>query len=70
MERVDDLTGERLPDGDPVRFSFDGTDYEIDLTDRNRHQLRATFAPYINAVRRTTYRTTHLPCTPRPTSSR
>jgi hypothetical protein len=70
VERVDDLTGERLPDGDPVRFSFDGTDYEIDLTDRNRDRLRTAFAPYVNAVRRTTYRATHLPRTPRPPFAR
>ncbi|NQW92046.1 Lsr2 family protein [Curtobacterium sp. VKM Ac-2861] len=61
VERVDDLTGESLPDGQPVRFSFDGVDYEIDLTPQGRARLRATFAPYIAAVRRARYTTTQLP---------
>lgn len=58
-ETVDDLTG--APDAQPVRFSFDGIDYEIDLTEHNRRRLRNAFTPYINAVRRRDYRTTRLP---------
>lgn len=62
-ETTDDLTG--APDAQPVQFSFDGIDYEIDLTEHNRRRLRNMFTPYINAVRRRDYRTTTLPRTDR-----
>jgi hypothetical protein len=35
-----------------VRFGLDGQQYEIDLSDQNADQLRATFARYIAAGRR------------------
>lgn len=47
---VDDLTG-----GDAhetVRFSLDGTSYEIDLTQENADALRAALAGYVAAGRR------------------
>ncbi|WIE70297.1 histone-like nucleoid-structuring protein Lsr2 [Curtobacterium sp. MCLR17_054] len=59
MRLVDDLTGE--PDATTVEFTFDGVDYEIDLTKQHHAKLRAAFAPYITVVRRRDYRTTQLP---------
>ena len=35
-----------------VRFHLDGTDYEIDLTDRNAARFRAIFAQYIPHAQR------------------
>lgn len=64
-ETVDDLTGE--PHAKPIQFSFEGVDYEIDLTQHNRQKLRDAFAPYVDAARRRTYRTVQLPRAERPT---
>ena len=47
---IDDLDGGDA-DG-TVRFSMDGTDYEIDLSASHAGQLRDALAPYINAARR------------------
>ena len=59
VETVDDLTGSS--GAETVRFSFDGVDYEIDLTEHNQRRFRNAMQPYINAVRRRDYRTTELP---------
>jgi hypothetical protein len=46
----DDLTGG--PADETVRFSFDGTDYEIDLSAKNAAAFGKQFAPYIEHGRR------------------
>lgn len=49
---VDDLDGTVIDDGgETIRFSLDGREYEIDLSDENAQQLRAAFEPYIRAGR-------------------
>ena len=46
---IDDLTGET---GARTRtFRFDGTEYEIDLTDASFAELRAVLKPYLRAAR-------------------
>lgn len=47
---VDDLTGEAADT--TVRFSLDGTDYELDLSDKNAGAMRESFAKYVNAARK------------------
>lgn len=51
---VDDLTGDTIDDGKgrTVTFGFDGTSYEIDLTDDNADALREAFSDYIAAARK------------------
>ena len=48
-------------DGGPaektVSFSFDGTSYEIDLSDKNFRALRDALAPYVGSARRVGGRT-------------
>jgi hypothetical protein len=46
----DDLDGS-LADS-TVQFAFDGTEYEIDLSEDNLAALRATLEPYISAGRK------------------
>ncbi|HYI49944.1 MAG TPA: Lsr2 family protein [Microbacterium sp.] len=50
---VDDLDGTVLEvgEGETVRFSLDGTAYEIDLTDGNAAALRNSLTPYVSAAR-------------------
>ena len=47
---IDDLDGTEA-DG-TVRFSLDGTEYEIDLNADHTQQLREALAPYVGAGRR------------------
>src|SRR2546430_9149112 len=47
---VDDLDGSAAEGA--VRFSLDGTDYEIDLNAKNAQALRDALAHYIEAARR------------------
>ncbi len=51
---IDDIDGTVLSagNGETVRFSLDGTSYEIDLSSEHAAKLRAAFAPYIKAGRR------------------
>jgi hypothetical protein len=51
---VDDLTGDTIEDGKgrTVTFSFDGSHYEIDLTDDNADALREAFSDYVAAARK------------------
>lgn len=51
---VDDLTGDTINDGAgrTVQFAFDGSSYEIDLTDANAENLRAALSDYIAAARK------------------
>jgi nucleoid-associated protein Lsr2 len=46
----DDLTGE--PADTTVKFGLSGTDYEIDLTDKNAEEMREAFSRYITAARK------------------
>jgi Lsr2 len=47
----DDLD-ENLPADETVSFSLDGTNYEIDLAEKNATELRDAFARYIGAARK------------------
>ena len=51
---IDDIDGTVLGDGEgeTVRFSLDGTAYEIDLGNANAESLRAVLRPYVDAGRR------------------
>lgn len=51
---VDDLTGETIETGAgrTVQFAFDGSSYEIDLTDENVDKLRDVLSDYIAAARK------------------
>lgn len=51
---VDDLDGKELPDGQgqTVKFSLDGTSYEIDLGKENADKLRADFKRFTDAARK------------------
>ncbi|KQO64302.1 histone-like nucleoid-structuring protein Lsr2 [Curtobacterium sp. Leaf261] len=51
---VDDITGETIENGGKtVQFGFDGTTYEIDLSDDNADALREALSDYIAAARKT-----------------
>jgi hypothetical protein len=49
VETVDDLDGSEATE--TVRFSLDGTTYEIDLNDEHVAELRESLAPYVDAAR-------------------
>lgn len=51
---VDDLTGDTIETGEgrTVQFAFDGSSYEIDLTDDNVEKLREALSDYIAAARK------------------
>lgn len=51
---VDDLTGDTIDEGKgrTVTFGFDGSNYEIDLTDDNTDALREAFSDYVAAARK------------------
>lgn len=55
---VDDLTGETIEDGSgkTVQFGFDGSVYEIDLTNENADEFRAAYGDYVAAARKTSGR--------------
>lgn len=57
---VDDLTGDTIESGAgrTVQFAFDGSSYEIDLTDENADKLRDALSDYIAAARKETGRPT------------
>src|SRR3954452_4501248 len=48
---VDDLEGTEA--AETVEMALDGVTYQIDLSDKNAQALRAIFAPYVAAARRT-----------------
>ncbi|TQJ31129.1 Lsr2 family protein [Microbacterium sp. SLBN-146] len=52
-ELVDDIDGLGIGQGEgrTLHFSFDGTDYTIDLRDENISRLRDALNPFINAAR-------------------
>jgi hypothetical protein len=47
----DDLD-ENLPADETVSFSLDGTNYEIDLSDKNAEQMREALSRYVQAARK------------------
>jgi hypothetical protein len=51
---IDDLTGKELPagSGETVRFSLDGSRYELDVDAKGAKKLRSDLAPYIGAGRK------------------
>ncbi|NQX22682.1 Lsr2 family protein [Curtobacterium sp. VKM Ac-2852] len=51
---VDDLSGDTIGDGEgrTVTFAFDGSSYEIDLSDDNFDKFRETISDYIAAGRK------------------
>ena len=49
----DDLD-ENVPADETVSFALDGTNYEIDLSEKNAAELRDTFARYVGAARKVT----------------
>jgi hypothetical protein len=54
IQLTDDLDGKPIAEGkgETVAFAIDGTDYEIDLGDKNAAGLRDTFAKYVGAARK------------------
>lgn len=52
VQLIDDLTGEETEDVTNVRFSFGGSDYEIDLNDENYAEFQKVMAPYMEKGRR------------------
>ena len=51
VKLVDDLDGGNADT--VVRFSFDGKNYEIDLSNANAEKFRASLAKYVSAARKT-----------------
>jgi uncharacterized membrane protein len=51
---IDDLSGEviEVGKGRTVQFAFDGSSYEIDLTDENADNLREALSDYVAAARK------------------
>ncbi|MFD1860320.1 histone-like nucleoid-structuring protein Lsr2 [Aeromicrobium camelliae] len=48
-----DISGEEIESGTPtLTFAFDGTTYEIDVTDKEKSEIEKAFAPYIRAGRK------------------
>ncbi|TFV54236.1 Lsr2 family protein [Mycobacterium sp. PS03-16] len=47
----DDLD-ENLPADETVSFSLDGTNYEIDLSEKNADEMRNAFSRYVQAARK------------------
>ena len=49
---VDDLDGSPIEDGqaDSIKFSIDGTAYEIDLSKQNAKSFRDAVKPYVKAA--------------------
>ncbi|MDN4611067.1 histone-like nucleoid-structuring protein Lsr2 [Arthrobacter burdickii] len=50
VQLVDDLNGEEAQE--TVRFGFEGTEYEIDLTTENAEKLRSTLSEYVEKGRK------------------
>jgi hypothetical protein len=58
VHMTDDLTGEVINEGEgrTVTFGFDGTSYEIDLSDKSADDMRELLSEYIAAGRKITGR--------------
>jgi hypothetical protein len=52
IHRIDDLTGNHSEDVEPIEFSVDGVDYEIDLSGHNADKLRDSLAGFIRVARK------------------
>ncbi len=50
VELEDDL--DRGPADETVQFGFDGTDYEIDLSEKNARDFRTQLAPFVEHARK------------------
>ena len=50
VELEDDLDGS--PAAETVRFGFEGTQYEIDLSEKNSRAFRAQLAPFVEHARK------------------
>jgi hypothetical protein len=50
VQLVDDLNGEEAQE--TVRFGFEGTEYEIDLTEENAGKLRSFMSEYVEKGRK------------------
>ena len=48
---VDDVDGSEASES--ISFGFDGTNYELDLSDKNAQKLRDELAPWVKAARMT-----------------
>ncbi|AOX67550.1 Lsr2 family protein [Curtobacterium sp. BH-2-1-1] len=57
---VDDLSGDVIEPGNgrTIQFGFDGSNYEIDLSDDNADKFREAFSDYIAAARKVSGRST------------
>ncbi|UVJ38050.1 Lsr2 family protein [Arthrobacter sp. CJ23] len=64
---VDDLTGEPIPEGtgESVRFTYGGTNFEIDFSAENAEQFHETLAKYAKAGRKVTGSEPRVPATNR-----
>jgi hypothetical protein len=60
---VDDIDGSK--DAEQVRFSYDGTEYTIDLGRKNRSALEKVLKPYIEAGTKVSKRAAQRPPTRR-----
>lgn len=56
VQLIDDVDGSEA--SQTIRFALDGKDYEIDLSDKNANELRASVAQFVNVARRTGGRST------------
>lgn len=54
IELVDDISGDVLKEGagETVRFSLDGTEYEIDLASKSATAMRKALKPYTDKAAR------------------
>ncbi len=53
IKLVDDLDEKDIDEGgQTVSFSYNGTQYEIDLSEKNAKQFDAVLAPFVSAARR------------------
>ncbi len=67
----DDLDGSELPDDfRPTRFSLEGTEYEIDLSEENVDRLREALSPFIDAARQVQPRFGNAPAQSRGSSTK
>jgi hypothetical protein len=48
---IDDLDGSTMPHENTVRFGLDGTNFEIDLGEKNEEALRKALAPFLKVAR-------------------
>jgi hypothetical protein len=50
--KTDDLEDDDVAADETISFALDGTNYEIDLSERNAAQLRDAFSRYVQAARK------------------